>query len=176
LTHIADAALAWHLTCTSVTLDPDICVSERCDGSASVAVSLNAVPSLAELRLLLAGPNDRYAEAYASDEVARVGVPFTDVIAPLVGAAHQLAGWMALHDPCGPLVLTVTWDERLIMVEVRDSGSAVPRPESVRADVELAARLLTPLATEWGTDNRDDGRCLWVACATARHPIAAGRS
>lgn len=139
-----------------------------------MAVSLNAVPSLAELRLLLARPNERYAEAYAADEGAPVVAPFSDMVAPLIGAAYQLAGWMALHDPCGPLVFTVTWDERLIMVEVRDSGSAVPRPESVRADAELAARLLTPPATEWGADNGDEGRCLWVALAIARHPVAAG--
>lgn len=141
-----------------------------------MTVSVNAVPSLAELRLLLARPNGGYAEACAQDGGAPLFATSSDVVAPLLGAAHHLAGWMALHDPCGPLVFTVTWDERLVMVEVRDSGSAVPRPESVRADAELAARLLTPPATEWGADNGDEGRCLWVAVATARHPVTAGRS
>lgn len=137
---------------------------------------LNAVPSLAELRLLHARTSGGHAYARALAEEPPLGAITGDLVAPLIGAAHQLAGWMALHDPCGPLVITVTWDERLVMVEVRDSGSAVPRPESVRADAELAARLLTPPATEWGADNGDEGRCLWVALTTARHPVTAGRS
>lgn len=107
---------------------------------------------------------------------APLGVAFGGVVAPVVGAAHQLAGWTALHDPCGPLVFTVTWGERLVMVEVRDSGWMVLRPESVRADAGLAARLLKSPAAEWGAGNGDEGRCLWVALATARRPVTAGRS
>lgn len=141
-----------------------------------MTVLLNAVPSLAELRLLLARPDGGHTDACAPDEGAPLSATSSDMVAPLMGAAHQLAGWMARHDPCGPLVFTVTWDERLVMVEVRDSGSAVPRPESVRADAELGARLLTPPATEWGADNGDEGRCLWVAFTTARQPVTAGRS
>lgn len=141
-----------------------------------MTVLWNAVPSLAELRLLLARPNGGHAEACLPGEGVAMGASFSGVVTPLRAAAYQLAKWMALHDPCGPLVFTVTWDERLIMVEVRDNGSPMPRPESVRADAELAARLLTPPATEWGADNGDEGRCLWVALSTARHPITDGQS
>lgn len=108
----------------------------------------NMVPSLAELRLLLARPGGEWAAAVAPYGGTSVDRALGDLLMPLLGAVGQLAGWMVQHDPCGATVFTVTWDEQLVMIEARDGCVAVPRPESVHADAELAAQLLTPPATE----------------------------
>lgn len=137
---------------------------------------MSELPSLVELRRVLAQSADARELAGHSDDPSEMDGKLAELLAPLLRVGCELAEWLALHEPEGDASLTIAWHERLAIVEVRDAGTDVPKPESVRADAEWAARLLAPPAVEWSADAGEDGRRLWVALSTHRHRLDLMRS
>jgi hypothetical protein len=133
------------------------------------------MPSLVELRRILAQSADARALAERPGESAETDAKLAELLAPVLGVGRELAEWLVSHEPEGDLSLTTAWHERLVLVEARDAGADLPKPESVRADAEWAARLLAPPAVEWGADSDQDGRRLWVALSTHRQRPEATR-
>ena len=86
-----------------------------------------------------------------------------DVLPMVKGALSELLSWIHGHGGSDRLELTVTWDETLLFVELHDRGGLIPEPHVSRVDAELAVRLLTSAAVEWGADLDSRGRRLWVA-------------
>ena len=89
------------------------------------------------------------------------------------GALSELLSWIHGHGGSDRLELTVTWDQTLLFVELHDCGGLVPKPHVSRVDAELAVRLLTPPAVEWGADLDSRGRRLWVAFAVPSTALCA---
>lgn len=137
---------------------------------------MSELPNLVELRRLLAQSADERALTDHPDELPDAHAKLIELLAPVLHAGRELAEWLALHEPEGDTSLTFAWHERLVLVEARDAGADVPKPESVRADAEWAARLLAPPAIEWGADADHDGRRLWVALSTDRRRPETARS
>jgi hypothetical protein len=134
--------------------------------------TMTALPGVAEVRHVFAqSADERDLSASAGEAVAGSGMGA--LVVPLLQVAQELAEWMVLHEPSGEFALGLSWDERLVLVEARDAGTAVPRPESSRDDVALAMRLLVPPAVEWGAEPTDTGRRLWVALAVAERSSQA---
>ena len=129
---------------------------------------MSELPSLVELRRLFAQSADTRELAVAPADAAAMDAKLGELLMPLVVVLRELVEWLVLHEPEGDVSLTATWHERLVLVEVRDTSTDLPRPESARADAEWAARLLAPPATEWGAEVDHDGRRLWVALSTSR--------
>ena len=125
-------------------------------------------PSLVELRRMFAQSGDIRELATSPADVVAMDAKLSELLMPLRLVLRELIEWLVLHEPEGDMALTATWHERLVMVEVRDASPDLPKPESVRADAEWAARLLAPPASEWGAEVDHDGRRLWVALATSR--------
>ena len=86
-------------------------------------------------------------------------------------AVQELVAWEMANGPSPSFTVELTWDEPLVRVEVRDRGTVIPNPNVVRSDAELAVRLLTPPAVEWGAELDVRGRCVWavVRIPTATH-------
>jgi hypothetical protein len=97
--------------------------------------------------------------------VERVPVDWSlpELVAPLLYACRELTAWIVANGPSGEFVVTLTYDEPIVHIEVTDRGALVPNPHVSRADAELAARLLAESAIEWGAELDSRGRCLWVA-------------
>ncbi len=127
---------------------------------------MTALPSVAEVRSVFAQSADGRDLPAPADE-AMPGSGMEALVVPLLQVAQELAEWMVLHEPSGEFAVGLSWDEQLVLVEARDAGTAVPRPESSRDDVALAMRLLMPPAVEWGAEPTETGRRLWVALAVA---------
>lgn len=136
---------------------------------------VSELPNVFELRRLFAQSGDAREVVTEPDDAAATDTKLSELLRPLLFAARELVEWLALHEPEGNISIAATWHDRLVMVEVRDAGTDLPRPESVRADAEWAARLLAPPASEWGTDLDQDGRRLWVALSTSRQRPEAAR-
>jgi hypothetical protein len=133
------------------------------------------MPSLVELRRLLAQSADARALDECPDESAATDAKLVELLTPILRAGQELAEWLALHEAEGDLSLTAAWHDRLVLVEARDAGTDLPKPESERADAAWAARLLAPPTVEWGADADQDGRRLWVALSTHRQRLEATR-
>ena len=131
---------------------------------------------LTEVRRAFAQSADARELATQPVEPAPVDSGINELVTPLLHTARELAEWMAVHEPSGELAVTLTWDERLVFVEVRDGGSDLPKPESSRADAELGVRLLAPPAVEWDAEANADGRRLWVALVATRRGNEVARS
>ena len=138
---------------------------------------MSELPSLVELRRVLAQcADERVLTGHqALNEQAATDAKLAELFAPVLCAGRELAEWLAVHEPEGDTSLMFAWHERLVLVEARDAGTNIPKPESVRADAEWAARLLAPPAVEWGADADEDGRRLWVALSTQRRRPEAAR-
>lgn len=136
---------------------------------------MSELPNLVEVRRLFAQAGDARELATEPDDAATTDAKLGELLLPLFSAARELVAWLALHESEGDISIAATWHDRLVMVEARDTGTDLPRPESVRADAEWAARLLGPPASEWGTDLDQDGRRLWVALSTRRQRPEATR-
>lgn len=129
---------------------------------------MSELPNVVELRRLLVQAGDARELADSSADHAAVDAKLSELLSPLFSAIRESVEWLALHEPEGDISITVTWAERLVFVEVRDAGTDLPRPESVRADAEWAARLLADPAAEWDAETDHDGRRLSVALSTSR--------
>ena len=77
----------------------------------------------------------------------------------------ELLGWMTSHGTSDHVRCAVTWDQGLVVVELRDHGGLIPEPHVSHVDAELATRLLALPTVEWGADLDSRGRQLWVAFA-----------
>jgi hypothetical protein len=93
-----------------------------------------------------------------------------DLLMPMNFALAELVRWMTVHGTSLRMHCSVTWDQNLIFVELRDRGGLVPEPHVSRVDAELALRLLAPPAIEWGAELDARGRQLWAAFGTYRDP------
>jgi hypothetical protein len=129
---------------------------------------MSELPNLVELRRLFAQSGDARVLDASSGDLTAQDTKLGELLLPVLSALRELVEWVVLHEPEGDIGITITWYERLVMVEIRDVGSDLPRPESVRADAEWAARLLAPPSSEWGAETDHDGRRLWVALSTQR--------
>jgi len=93
-----------------------------------------------------------------------------ELLVPMNFALAELVRWMTGHGTSPQMHCSVTWDQNLMFVELRDRGGLVPEPHVSRVDAELALRLLAPPAIEWGAELDARGRQLWVAFGTYRDP------
>lgn len=145
-------------------------MSDHCDRGVKTPVteSVSTVPSLVELRRLFAQSADTRELANQPNEATEADNKLAELLMPVFQASRELVESLVLHEPEGDLAITTTWHERLVLVEIRDTGTDLPKPESVRADAEWAARLLAPPSAEWGAELDHDGRRLWVALSTSR--------
>jgi hypothetical protein len=129
---------------------------------------MSELPNLVELRRLFAQSGDARELATSPADLAATDAKLGELLLPVLSVTRELVEWLVLHEPEGDVAITTTWHERLVMVEIRDAGADLPRPESIRADAEWAVRLLAPPSAEWGSEVDHDGRRLWVALSTNR--------
>ena len=95
-----------------------------------------------------------------------------ELLAPMDFALAELVRWMSIHGSSSEMRCSLTWDQNLVFIELRDRGGLAPEPHVSRVDAELAMRLLAPPAVEWGAELDARGRQLWVAFATETHSFS----
>jgi hypothetical protein len=88
-----------------------------------------------------------------------------DMLLPMDFALGELVRWINGHGTSDRVYCSITWDQTLLFIELRDRGGLIPEPHVSRVDAELATRLLAPPAVEWGAELDTRGRHLWVSFA-----------
>jgi hypothetical protein len=101
-------------------------------------------------------------------EEASVGWDLPELVAPLLFVARELVAWVVANGSSGEFAVTLTYDEPIVHIEVKDRGALIPNPYVSRADAELAVRLLARPAIEWGAELDSRGRTLWVSFSARR--------
>jgi hypothetical protein len=89
-----------------------------------------------------------------------------ELLVPMDFVLAELVRWMSGHGMSPEMRCSLTWDQNLVFIELRDRGGLAPEPHVSRVDAELAMRLLAPPAVEWGAELDARGRQLWVAFGT----------